>query len=60
MERTKQNENFTKERARAEDLFQEVLEVITDTFVATYETEGNSIKMRIPNGQTFRILVEEV
>lgn len=51
---------LTTEKAKAEDLFQELAEVITDSFVATYETEGNALIMRIPSGQKFRIAVEEV
>lgn len=67
MEKTNQNEVFTndntikaEEQAKVSELFKEVLEVITDTFVATYEVEGNSMIMRIPNGQKFRISVEGV
>ena len=51
---------LTTEKAKAEDLFQELTEVITDSFVAAYETEGNALIMRIANGQKFRIAVEEV
>ena len=53
------NEN-EEQKAKAEDLFEELVEVITDSFVATYETEGNALIMRIPSGQKFRIAVEEV
>lgn len=67
MDKTNQTEEFTKEntmiiekKAKVSDLFKEVLEVITDTFVATYEVEENSLIMRIPNGQKFRISVEGV
>ena len=53
MEEQKEN------KAKAEDLFEELVEVITDTFVATYKRQGTTLKMRIPNGQTFNISVEE-
>lgn len=49
-----------EQKAKAEDLFEELVEVITDSFVATYETEANAMIMRIPSGQKFRIAVEEV
>lgn len=47
-------------KAKAEDLIKEILEVVADTFVATYEVEKNSIIMRIPNGQLFCIAVNEI
>ena len=57
---TNQEKAFTKEnKAKAEDLFEELVEVIKDTFVATYKRQGTTLKMRIPNGQTFNISVEE-
>ena len=57
---TNQEKAFTKEnKAKAEDLFEELVEVITDTFVATYKRQGTTLKMCIPNGQTFNISVEE-
>lgn len=66
MEKTQQTKVLTNEeyldkekQAKVSDLFQEIVEVITDTFVATYEIECNSIIMRIVNGQKFRITVEE-
>lgn len=70
MEKTKEQQAFTTEedfteketsgKANAKDLFEEIVEVITDSFVATYQAEGNSLTMRIPNGQKFRITVEEI
>ena len=57
---TNQETVFTKEnRAKAEDLFEELVEVITDTFIATYTRQDTTLTMRIPNGQTFTISVEE-
>ena len=53
-------EALTEEKAKAEELLQELLEVVADNFIATYETEGNSFIMRIANGQRFRVSVEEV
>lgn len=43
-----------------EKVFQEIVTVIKDGFVATYQTENNALIMRIVNGQKFRITVEEV
>lgn len=40
-------------------LFKEITELIRNNFVATYEREDNSIIMRIPNGEKFRILVNK-
>ena len=48
------------EKTKTEDLFQELTEVITDSFVATYKTEENALIMKISNGQKFRISVEEL
>lgn len=47
-------------RAQPKELLQELSEVIADTFVGTYQMDDNSLIMRIPNGQAFRIIVEEV
>lgn len=43
-----------------DNLFKELLEVITDTFIATYEEEENSMIMRLVSGKRFRISVEEL
>ena len=63
MEKTNQNEVFTKEieekKAGVNELFEEVVEVITDTFVATYQKEGTSLIMRFVNGQKYRLTVQE-
>lgn len=58
MEFTNENAVETQVQAKVSDLFKEVVEVITDSFVATYEVKDNSLIMRIPNGQKFRISVE--
>ncbi len=48
------------ERASAEALFEEIASVIAENFVATYQKEeGNSLTMRLPNGQQFQITVQE-
>lgn len=60
MEETERKEVLTAEKAKAEDLFQELLEVIEDTFIATYEVEKCALVMRIPNGQRFRVSVQEI
>ena len=52
----KQNEKM----AKAEELFEKLAKVITEEFVATYQKDGLSLLMRIPNGQTFKITVEEI
>ena len=59
MQRNKENVSTKENKAKAEDLFEELVEVITDTFVATYKRQGTTLKMRISNGQTFNISVEE-
>ena len=46
--------------ASVEELTEEIVSVIKKSFVAIYEREGNSLIMRIPNGQKFRISVEEL
>ena len=64
MKHTQQIEEFTKEeigkRAKVGDLFQEILELVRNSFIGTYKVEDTSIIMRIPNGQKFRISVEEI
>ena len=52
----KQNEKM----AKAEELFDKLAKVITEEFVATYQKDGLSLLMHIPNGQTFKITVQEV
>ena len=47
-------------KATAKDLFEKLAEVVAETFVATYEKGDNVLIMRIPNGQTFKITVQEV
>ena len=47
-------------KAKVEDLFAEIVEVIKNNFVAIYQTQANALIMRIPNGQKFRVIVEEV
>ncbi|MBR2970878.1 MAG: hypothetical protein IKC48_03680 [Clostridia bacterium] len=54
------NENTQIKRAKIDVLFNEILEVVTDSFVAIYEIEQNSIIMRFLNGQKFLISVKEV
>ena len=49
-----------EQETSAENLFKELLEVVTDTFIATYEVEGNSMVMKIVCGKKFRISVEEL
>jgi len=56
--------NYTKENSAqqptAKMLLDELTEVITDTFVATYEVAENALIMRIPSGQRFSVSVEEI
>ncbi len=47
-------------KATAEELFEKLAKVITEEFVATYERKDLALLMRIPNGQMFKITVEEV
>ena len=64
MENTQQLKQCTNEkaenRANVKDLFQEIVEITRNSFVATYEVKNASLIMRIPNGQKFRISVEEI
>lgn len=63
MEKTEEKNVLTKEikeqRAGVNELFEEVVEVITDSFVATYQREGTSLIMRFVNGQKYRLTVQE-
>ncbi|MBQ8283882.1 MAG: hypothetical protein IJX75_02190 [Clostridia bacterium] len=45
---------------KGKELFQEIATVIKDNFVAVYQTEGNILTMRIPNGQQFIITVSKI
>lgn len=60
MQRNKENVSTKECKAKAEDLFEKLAKVITEEFVATYERKDLALLMRIPNGQTFKITVEEV
>ena len=52
--------NMEEKKAKVEELFQELVRVIAENFVATYEfEEENVLTMRIPNGQQFQIAVQE-
>ena len=57
----KEEENCGNEmRANVNELFDEVSRVIAENFVATYQKEDNCrLTMRLPNGQQFKISVEE-
>ena len=63
MEKTEEKNVLTKEikeqRAGVNVLFEEVVEVITYSFVATYQREGTSLIMRFVNGQKYRLTVQE-
>lgn len=53
-------EKVCNERASSEALFEEIASVIAENFVAIYQKEeGNSLTMRLPNGQEFQIIVHE-
>ena len=46
--------------ASVDELFEEVSRVIKENFVATYQKEDDCVLgMRLPNGQQFKISVEE-
>lgn len=47
-------------KVQAEDLLKELTDVIRNAFVATYEREEDSLIMRLVNGQSFCIKVEEM
>lgn len=49
-----------EEKASAQALFDEIAKVIAENFVATYQKdEGNTLTMRLPNGQQFQITVQD-
>ena len=54
--------NCNKEKkASVGVLFEEVASLIVENFVATYQKDGeNTLIMRLPNGQQFKISVEEM
>ena len=50
-----------EKRASVSALFEEVTSLIVENFVATYQKDGeNTLIMRLPNGQQFKISVEEM
>lgn len=57
-----EGKNRNKEkRASVGALFEEVASLIVENFVATYQKDGeNALIMRLPNGQQFKISVEEM
>ena len=57
-----EGKNRNKEkRASVGVLFEEVASLIVENFVATYQKDGeNALIMRLPNGQQFKISVEEM
>ena len=57
-----EEKNRNKEkRASVGVLFEEVASLIVENFVATYQKDGeNALIMRLPNGQQFKISVEEM
>ena len=57
-----EEKNCNKEKkASASALFEEVASLIVENFVATYQKDGeNVLVMRLPNGQQFKISVEEM
>lgn len=59
MNKTKNKSVLTNEQeTNANGLFEEVVEVITDTFIATYQKEGTSLIMQFINGQKYRLTVQ--
>ena len=64
MKHTQQIEELTKEeigtRAKVGELCKELSELVRNSFIGTYKVEDTSIIMHIPNGQKFRISVEEI
>ena len=57
-----EGKNRNKEkRASVGVLFEEIASLIVESFVATYQKDGeNTLIMRLPNGQQFKISVEEM
>ena len=50
-----------EKRASVGVLFEEVASLIVENFVATQQNDGeNTLIMRLPNGQQFKISVEEM
>ena len=50
----------TEEKISAKSLFQEIAEVIKETFVAVYERSGKKLFIRALNGQEFCLTLREV
>ena len=53
-------ENKTIEyKSTSEYLFQEIADWLVDNFVATYKKENCTLWMRLPDGKTFKITVQD-
>lgn len=49
-----------KKRVETKELFEEIVGVVKDNFVAIYETEQSTLIIRMLNGQKFRLSLEEI
>ena len=49
-----------KKRVETKELFEEIVGVVKDNFVAIYETEQSTLIIRMLNGQNFRLSLEEI
>lgn len=49
-----------KKRVETKELFEEIVGVVKDNFVAIYETEQSTLIIRMLNGQKFRLSFEEI
>lgn len=49
-----------QEKISVKDVTEEITLLIKDEMVATYTEEENALQIRFPNGQSFRVTVEEM
>lgn len=53
-------EDKTREyKSTSEYLFQEIVDWLVGNFVATYKKENCTLCMRLPDGKTFKIIVQD-
>ena len=49
-----------QEKISVKDVTKEITLLIKDEMVATYTEEENALQIHFPNGQSFRVTVEEM
>ena len=58
MEETKETQEV-QNKATIKDVVEKISTLIVENLVASYKAEENGLQMRLPNGQTFLITVQE-